>query len=108
MLIFLLNAASTCFNPLSQATIPDLLEDEEQYTRALSLSRLAYDLENLLSPLAAAALLMVMGFDVLFLLNGLAFLVTAGLVVPVILPSPQTADDAAPGVWRRISHGMRI
>ncbi|WP_110633612.1 MFS transporter [Salinicola salarius] len=108
VLIFLVNAASACFTPLFQATIPDLLEDEEQYTRALSLSRLAYDLENLLSPMAAAALLMVMSFDVLFLLNGLAFLVSAGLVVSVVLPSPQTADDEAPGVWRRISHGMRI
>ncbi|MCQ4320656.1 MFS transporter [Stutzerimonas stutzeri] len=107
-LIFLLNAASAGFTPLFQATIPDLLEDEEQYTRALSLSRLAYDLENLLSPMAAAALLMVMSFDVLFLLNGLAFLVSAGLVVSVVLPSPQTADDEAPGVWRKVSHGMRI
>lgn len=108
VLIFLLNAASAGFTPVFQATIPDLLEDEGQYTRALSLSRLAYDLENLLSPMAAAALLMVMSFDVLFLLNGLAFLVSAGLVVSVVLPSPRTADDEAPGVWRKVSHGMRI
>ncbi|HAV44773.1 MAG TPA: MFS transporter [Halomonas sp.] len=108
VLIFLLNAASAGFTPVFQATIPDLLEDERQYTRALSLSRLAYDLENLLSPMAAAALLTVMSFDVLFLLNGLAFLVSAGLVVSVVLPSPHAADDEAPGVWRRISHGMRI
>ena len=80
VLIFLLNAASAGFTPVFQATIPDLLKDERQYTRALSLSRLAYDLENLLSPMAATALLMVMSFDVLFLLNGLAFLVSAGLV----------------------------
>lgn len=108
VLIFLLNAASAGFTPVFQATIPDLLEDEGQYTRALSLSRLAYDLENLLSPMAAAALLMVMSFDVLFLLNGLAFLVSAGLVVSVVLPSPQAAEDEAPSVWRKVSHGMRI
>jgi MFS family permease len=108
VLIFLLNAASAGFTPVFQATIPDLLEDEGQYTRALSLSRLAYDLENLLSPMAAAALLMVMSFDVLFLLNGLAFLVSAGLVVSVVLPSPQAAKDEAPSVWRKVSHGMRI
>jgi len=30
-----------------QATIPDLLPEEKDYTRALSLSRLAYDLESL-------------------------------------------------------------
>jgi len=108
VLIFLLNAASAGFTPVFQATLPDLLEDEGQYTRALSLSRLAYDLENLLSPMAAAALLMVMSFDVLFLLNGLAFLVSAGLVVSVVLPSPQAAEDEAPSVWRKVSHGMRI
>lgn len=108
VLIFLLNAASAGFTPVFQATIPDLLEDEEQYTRALSLSRLAYDLENLLSPMAAAALLMLMSFNVLFLLNGLAFLVSAGLVVSVILPSPQTMDDEASSLWQRVSHGMRV
>ncbi|MEP4545657.1 MAG: MFS transporter [Saccharospirillum sp.] len=108
VLIFLLNAASAGFTPVFQATIPDIFEDEGQYSRALSMSRLAYDLENLLSPIAAAALLMVMSFDVLFLLNGLAFLVSAGLVVSVVLPSPLAVHDEAPSVWRKVSHGMRI
>ena len=58
LLIFLLSACSAGFTPTFQATIPDVLPDEAQFTRALSLSRLAYDLENLLSPtLAAVALL---------------------------------------------------
>ncbi|MBY6209730.1 MULTISPECIES: MFS transporter [Halomonas] len=108
VLIFLLNGASAGFTPVFQATIPDLLEDEGEYTQALSLSRLAYDLENLLSPMAAAALLMVMGFDVLFLLNGLAFLVSAGLVISVVLPSPQVVEEETPSVWRKVSHGMRL
>ncbi|WP_227370725.1 MFS transporter [Halomonas sp. M20] len=107
VLIFLLNACSAGFTPVFQATIPDILEDEGQYTRALSLSRFAYDLENLLSPVAAAALLMVMGFDVLFLLNALAFLISAALVVSVTLPSPHPMEEA-PGIWRRASHGSRI
>ncbi|QOR39110.1 MFS transporter [Billgrantia diversa] len=106
-LIFLLNACSAGFTPVFQATIPDLLENEGQYTRALSLSRLAYDLENLLSPVAAAALLVVMGFDVLFVLNGLAFLLSAALVVSVALPSPRPVEEA-PGVWQRVSRGVRI
>lgn len=106
-LIFLLNAASAGFTPVFQATIPDILKDEAQYTRALSLSRLAYDLENLLSPVVAATLLMVMSFNVLFLLNGLAFLISASLIVSVLLPSTRPVDQA-PSVWRRISHGTRI
>lgn len=56
LLIFLLQAASAAFTPTFQGTIPDVLPDEGDYTRALSLSRLAYDLENLLSPALAAVL----------------------------------------------------
>jgi hypothetical protein len=37
-------------HPLFQSTIPEILKEERDYTRALSLSRLAYDLESLLSP----------------------------------------------------------
>ena len=62
-LIFLLQAASAGFTPTFQATIPDILPDESDYTRALSLSRLAYDLESLLSPMLAAALLTVVSFS---------------------------------------------
>ena len=107
VLIFLLNACSAGFTPVFQATIPDIIEDEQQYTRALSLSRLAYDLENLLSPTTAALLLTVLAFDVLFVLNGLAFLASAALVVSVALPAPRTGE-AIQGVWRRVSHGTRL
>ena len=68
-------------------TIPDVLQ-EPNYTRALSLSRLAYDLENLLSPLLAALLLLAIGHDRLFLLTSLGFLASALLVVSVVLPKP--------------------
>lgn len=44
VLIFLLQSASAGFTPTFQATIPDVLPDEKDYTRALSLSRLDYDL----------------------------------------------------------------
>ena len=57
-LIFLLQTASASFTPAFQATIPDVLTEEEDYTNALSLSRLAYDLENLLSPTIAGLLLL--------------------------------------------------
>jgi MFS family permease len=107
VLIFFLNACSAGFTPVFQATIPDIIEDERQYTRALSLSRLAYDLENLLSPTAAALLLTVLTFDVLFVLNGLAFLASAALVFSVRLPGARPGE-AIQGVWRKISHGSRL
>jgi MFS family permease len=56
-LIFVINACSAGFTPLFQATIPDVLPDEAVYTHALSLSRLAYDLQQLLAPALAGVLL---------------------------------------------------
>ena len=41
ILIFLLQAASAGFTPAFQATIPDVLPEERDYTNALSLMRLA-------------------------------------------------------------------
>ena len=105
-LIFLLQAASAGFTPAFQATIPDVLPDEEDYTKALSLSRLAYDLESLLSPMLAAALLTVVSFPVLFGGTVIGFLASAVLVVSVTLPWPKPAEERA--VWTRITRGGRI
>ncbi len=106
-LIFVLQSGSAAFTPTFQATIPDILPDEGEYTKALSLSRLAYDLEALASPAVAAALLGVIGFHWLFGLNALGFLASAALVLPVVLPSPKppATDEAA---WGRTTRGARI
>jgi len=106
LLIFLLNACSAGFTPTFQATIPDVLKDEDQYTRALSLSRLAYDLENLLSPTLAAAALVVISFDALFAVNGVAFLISAILVFSVRLPSPPP-HAREQGAWQNLTFGIR-
>ena len=106
LLIFLLNAFSAGFTPTFQATIPDVLPDEARYTRALSLSRLAYDLENLLSPMLAAAALVVLTYDALFAANALAFLISAALVFSVRLPSPKP-HEREHGVWHNLSFGIR-
>jgi MFS family permease len=106
LLIFLLNACSAGFTPTFQATIPDILPDEARYTRALSLSRLAYDLENLLSPALAAAALVVLTYDALFAANALAFIVSALLVLSVRLPSPRP-NERENGIWDNLSFGVR-
>lgn len=105
-LIFVLQAASAAFTPTFQATIPDVLPDEAEYTRALSLSQLAYNLENLASPTLAAALLTVINFHWLFAGTAVGFLASAALVVSVVLPSPKPA--AAQGVYDRITRGSRL
>lgn len=106
VLIFLLQSASAAFTPTFQATIPDVLPDERDYTRALSLSRLAYDLESLLSPMAAAALLTVISFHGLFAGTSLGFVASAVLVVTVVLPGPQRPEYR--GIYERTVLGLRI
>ena len=106
LLIFVLQSASAAFTPTFQATIPDVLPDEEDYTKALSLSRLAYDLESVVSPLLAAALLAVISFHGLFTGTSVGFLLSAALVVPVTLPRLKTTEEA--GFVERVTRGLRI
>ena len=105
ILIFLLQSASATFTPAFQAVIPSVLPDERDYTRALSLSRLAYDLESLASPMLAAALLTVISFHSLFVGTVIGFLVSAVLVTasrfPRLDPPP-----SAPFV-DRLTQGVR-
>jgi len=91
-LIFLLNLCAAGFKPVFSATIADLLPDEAEYTRALALSRLAYDLEALLSPVLAGAALLLISDDGLFALNALAFLVSAVLVARTLLPAARAPE----------------
>ena len=106
VLIFALQSASAAFTPTFQATIPDILPEEERYTRALSLSRLAYDLENVVSPTLAAILLVFVSYHTLFLGTVLGFVGSASLVVSVLLPGPK--PSAPRGLYDQTTRGLRI
>lgn len=106
VLIFVLQSASAAFTPTFQATIPDILPDEKEYTRALSLSRLAYDLESVVSPMLAAALLAFISFHNLFAGTVVGFLISAALVASVVLPSPKPSQPR--GIYDRTTRGIRI
>lgn len=107
VLIFVLQSCSAAFTPTFQATIPEVLLDEVDYTKALSLSRLAYDLENLLSPALAAALLVLVTYQGLFLGTAVGFLGSALLVISVALPHSR-ANRPATTIRRRLTGGLRI
>jgi H+ antiporter protein len=107
LLIFILQSASAAFTPTFQATIPDVLPDEAEYTRALSLSRLAYDMESLLSPTLAAALLTVISFNWLFMGTVIGFFCSAALVLSVTIPQPQTSERKG-GIYENTTRGIRI
>lgn len=106
VLIFVLQSASAAFTPAFQATIPDILPDEREYTRALSLSRLAYDLESVISPMLAAALLTVVSFHSLFAGTVVGFLVSAAMVVCAVLPVAVRGPKRS--IYERTTKGMRI
>ncbi len=105
--IFLLQAASAIFTPTFQALIPDILPDEEDYTKALSLSRLAYDLENLISPALAGLLLLVIAFHGLFIATALGFVFSGLLIMQTLLPG-RRADTTQRSFLDRLTRGVRI
>ena len=107
-LIFVLQSASAAFTPTFQATIPDVLPDERDYTRALSLSRLAYDMENITSPMLAAALLTVINFHWLFSGTAIGFIGSALLVVSVVLPRAERSADRKESLYAKTTRGIRI
>lgn len=106
LLIFVLQAASATFTPTFQAVIPDILPDEADYTRALSLSRLAYDLESLVSPILAGLLLGLMMPSSLFLGTALGFTLSALLVWRTRIPNPDHSADQP--FLQRLTKGGRI
>lgn len=92
VLILLINACSALFTPVFQSTIADIIKDEEQYRKALTFSRIAYNLEQLLSPSIAALLLLVVSFNVLFTLDAITFLISAGLILNCKFPLTTKPD----------------
>jgi MFS family permease len=107
VLVFVLQSASATFTPAFQSLIPSVLPDPKDYTRALALSRLAYDLEALLSPVIAAALLTVIGYNDLFVGTAVGFAGSAMLVLISAIP-PHPADESTSTFWQRLPMGAKV
>jgi len=107
VLVFVLQAASATFTPAFQATIPDILTDERDYTRALSLSRLAYDLENLLSPALAGLLLVFISYHWLFGGTVIGFAASALLVLAAAIPVSKRQSKVR-SFKQRLTRGINI
>lgn len=104
-LIIALNVLAAGFTPVFSATIPDILPDEDRYTHALTLSRLAYDMEALASPMLAGLALMFVSYDMLFIGDAITFLVSASLVATTRFP-PSRVPDRAEGIWANATFGV--
>ncbi|MCJ8324778.1 MAG: MFS transporter [Rhizobiales bacterium] len=107
VLIFVLQVASATFTPAFQSIIPDILSDEKDYTKALSLSRLAYDLENLISPMLAGILLTLMNFHWLFGGTIVGFIASAVLVSVTSIPAA-TQSHINRTFIDKLTRGIRI
>ncbi len=106
LLVFVLQSASATFTPAFQSLIPSVLPEARDYTRALSLSRLAYDLEAFVSPAIAAALLTVVSYNLLFLGTGVGFAASALLVLITTIPA-HTAEQPTT-FWQRLPTGAKV
>lgn len=105
-LMAVLYVASAAFTPAFQAMIPDILPDEADYTKALSLSRLAADLESVASPILAAALLGFMTYNNLFAGTSIGFVFSALLVVTTVLPALSRTQQRP--FMQRLTSGLNL
>lgn len=105
-LMTVLYVASAAFTPAFQAMIPDILTDEREYTKALSLSRLASDLENVASPVIAAVLLTFVAYSDLFAGTATGFFLSALLVVSASLRTTRIAQQKS--FAQRLTVGFRL
>jgi hypothetical protein len=86
VLVAVFQAAAANAAIVYQATVPELLPDEVRYARAISKSKIASEAETLLSPLAAAVLLLVLGHRDVFVVSVVLFAASAVLLHGVALP----------------------
>jgi NRE family putative nickel resistance protein-like MFS transporter len=108
-LIFAINAITAFFTPTFEASIPEVVGDEH-YVKALSLSRVATDVEAVAAPALAGLLVALFGVRYVFWFDAFTYLVSALLVLLVAMP--YVAKDALPLSLRvflsEITHGTRV
>ena len=107
LIIFLLNTFTAGFSPVYQATIPDIVTDENDYVKALSLSRIAFNIESIASPVIAGLLMTFITFHWLFVVTSVGFMISAALIGTTVLPS-RSIKSGAPPFLRRLTAGLNI
>ena len=87
VLVFVFALASATFTLVYQTVVPYLLANQEDYTKSLARSRIANELETSVSPLIAAALLLVFAAKGVFVVAAVAFLLSAWLIGRMNIPA---------------------
>jgi len=108
-LIFAINAVTAFFTPTFESSIPEVVGDE-RYVQALSLSRVATDIEAVAAPALAGLLVALFGVRWVFWFDAFTYLVSALLVI--IVSMPHVTKDRTPLSFRvflsEITHGTRV
>ncbi|MHA1565602.1 MAG: MFS transporter [Alphaproteobacteria bacterium] len=107
VLVFLFQLFSAAFTPAFQSLIPEILKDEKRYTSALSLSRLAYDLETMLSPFLAGLLLFALLPSQLFWGASVCFGISVIFVLSARLPT-RSINVVKEKFFQKLSKGFNI
>lgn len=109
VMIFLINAATAFFSPTYDATIPEVA-GSAHYVKALSLSRVAVDMEAMLAPMLAGLLVALLGLQWLFWFDAASYLVSAGLVAASSLRHiPKPPKQFSLGVvLHELTYGAKI
>jgi NRE family putative nickel resistance protein-like MFS transporter len=108
-LIFAINVATALFTPTFEAALPEVV-GSQLYPRALSMSRVAVDLEAAGGPLVAGVLMVWVGVRWTFWFDGFTYLASALLVAASRVPRAPAPRDKFP--WPRflpeVTHGTRV
>ena len=86
IIIVLIYLSTAAFTPIYQSAIPKIFKDETDYTKALSLFRIAQDMENILSYALATLLLLFLDYNLLFVGTFIGYFVSALLISGIIFP----------------------
>ena len=108
-MIFAINAATAFFTPTYEATIPQVV-GETHYVKALSLSRVAVDVEAVAAPVIAGLLIALFGLRWVFWFDAATYLISASLVAVTVLPRLARSQTAVStrNFLTEISHGTRV
>jgi NRE family putative nickel resistance protein-like MFS transporter len=109
VLIFAINAVTAFFTPTFEATIPEIVGGE-QYVKALSLSRVATDVEAVAAPALAGILVAFLGVRWVFWFDAFTYLISAMMVAVVAIPF--TVSNKPPlslkNFFNEITYGTRV
>lgn len=108
-MIFTINALTAFFTPTFEATIPEIA-GKQSYVQAVSLSRVAGDVEAMVGPALAGLLVALLGIRWVFWFDASTYLVSAVLVAAVAIPKLTTISPpfSARSLLTEITEGSRI